>query len=395
MGRQKILFVLVFSLLVFQLLTPSLPPVWVSGKQVDQEGSQERFSSRVETYWVEAGAKGTGESENNPAGNLTYLLDTYNLTDKVVKVKPGTYDAHNERFPLTLNHKGVTIEATSSPSDTIIYGPGLVEEDYPLIKMVAGGITIRGFTIGNYAIALLVISSGNMIQGNYITNNRDGIHLRGSKNVVRDNTITDNEIGVAVGGSNQLVTENNITANRMFGVSLDSCSNTTVKSNTITNNGLGIIAPGCANSKIVGNAITENGGYGVWVTAASSNNLIEGNMISGNSLGIFITCTGNTLVKNNSITNNRGYGILLEDTSHNTIEGNIITNNGKKAIKISLNVDDTTIRNNIIRDNGLTGNPFILLQRWSPQALATIGIGIAAIALTVLYFYKRKREVQT
>lgn len=159
-----------------------------------------------ETYWVEAGANGEGTSENSPAGNITYILDTYNLTNSIVKVKPGTYNAQIERFPLTLNDTSVTLEATGSPSDTIIYGPGGVEEDYPLIKVAADEITIRRFTIKNYGMAILVTSSRNTIQGSLITNNKWGICLEGSSNIVKGNTIKSNNIGVSIDHSmNNLV----------------------------------------------------------------------------------------------------------------------------------------------------------------------------------------------
>ena len=382
----------------------SLPLASVSGKQVDQEENhpegcelwqitwretkQESFSSTAETYWVEAGANGEGTSENSPAGNITYILDTYNLTNSIVKVKPGTYNAQIERFPLTLNDTSVTLEATGSPSDTIIYGPGGIEEDYPLIKVAADEITIRRFTIKNYGTAILVTSSRNTIQGNYIANNKEGIGLVGSGNTVGDNTITNNtEIGVGIEGSSNMIIGNTITENNN-GVSIGG-SNNTVKGNTITNNKEGVSVGGSKNM-IIGNTITENVRKGVDITG--SNHIVKGNTIKSNNIGVSIDHSMNNLVKDNNISNNWGYGIFLEDTSNNTIEGNIITNNRKKGIKLSLNVDNTTIRNNTIRHNGVMGNIFNLLEGFPTLALATVGVGIAFFAAFIaFYLFKKKR----
>lgn len=83
---------------------------------------------------------------------------------------------------------------------------------------------------------------------------------------------------------------------------------------------------------------------------------------------------------------------MLEDTSNNTIEGNIITNNRKKGIKLSLNVDNTTIRNNTIRHNGVMGNTFILLEGLPKLALATVSVGIAFLTAFIAFCFFRKKR---
>jgi parallel beta-helix repeat protein len=381
--HQKIFLITILSLLILQFSTPSFSLVSVLGKQADQE----RFSSVVRVYWVEAGANGEGTSESSPAGNITYILDTYNLTNSVVRVKPGIYNAQIERFPLTLNYDGVTLEATGSPSDTIIYGPSGIEEDYSLVKVTAEEITVRGFTIKNYGMAILVESSRNTIEGNYIANNKMGIDLAGSNNIVKDNTIKNNtEIGMGIGGSSNVITKNTITANN-YGVSI-SGSNNTVKGNTITNNKWFGVDIGGSSNMIIGNTITENEGIGI--TAHGSDNTVRDNIINSNSIGISISYSMNNLIKDNNVSNNRGYGILLEDTSNNTIEGNTITNNSKEGIKLSLNVDDTTIRNNTIRHNGVGDSIFILFE-----GLPTLALGVGVAFLTVFiafHFFKKRRE---
>lgn len=392
MRDLNIFLIAVLSLLIVQLFTIYFPLGLVSGRQTGQES----FSSTIKTYWVEVGARGDGRSEDFPAGNITYILDTYVLTDSTVKVKPGIYNAQIETFPLTLDDRGVTIEATGNPSDTIIYGPGWIEEDYPLIELAADETTIRGFTIGNWGVAVSVTSSMNTIQGNHITNNKWGIRLKDtlhstcSSNMIRDNTVTNNtDVGINIEGSNNMITKNNITANGI-GVNAGGWNNT-VKGNTITNNGDGITVVGM-NNMIIGNII-ENAWYGVHITAGSSDNLIEDNTINSNHIGVCIDHSTDNLVKENNVSNNRGYGILLEDTSYNTIEGNIISNNGKNGIKLSLNVDNTTIRNNVIRHNGVGGDIFILFRGLPTLNLATVSVGIAFLtAFVAFHFFKSKRE---
>jgi parallel beta-helix repeat protein len=308
-------------------------------------------------FWVEAGASGDGRSEDSPAGNITYVLEAYDLTDSIVRVKPGVYNAQIERFPIILNDRGLTLEAVSDdPSDTIIHGPGIKEdeiEENVVIKVVADKITIKGFTIKEGNRGIFVVSPYNIIYGNIITNNRNGISIwewfipgrvwwRGSNNTVKDNIITRNGVGVII----QVSSEN----------------------------------------RIVENIIVRNG-YGVKLFDGE-NNVVKGNLIGNNSIGVSLESfdRGNLIAYNN-ISYNRRYGVFVsESASDNTIEGNIIAYNGKKNIWISPWPwgAENIIKNNIIKDQD-----FIRKELLSPTLIASI-ITLSLAISVGFYLLKRK-----
>jgi parallel beta-helix repeat protein len=388
----------VLFLYVFQLLTFSLLFVLALTGQGVQTGM---------VFWVEAGASGNGRSEDDPAGNITYLLEAYDLANSIVKVKPGVYDAQIERFPLVLDDEGLVLEAVGDdPSDTIIRGPGIKGikegeiEKSVVIKVVADKTTIKGFTIKEGNIGIFIISPYNVIYGNIIVNNWRGIGIveswfipdergpvwwRGSNNTIRGNLIINNtDRGIGIASDNNLIIENNVTANKLAGISIGDGYNNTVGGNVITRNGIGVWLSG-GNNRVVENTIVMNG-YGVELLD-SENNVVEGNVIENNSVGVSLEHfdTGNLIV-NNSISYNKRYGVFVaEEAYNNTIEENVIAYNGEKNIWISLwEVPDNTIRNNIIKDHGLIGK-----ESLSPTLIASV-ITISLALPIGFYLLKRK-----
>jgi len=171
---------------------------------VMKKGQNSSYFSATKVYWVEAGAKGDGTSEDNPAGNITYILRTYNLTNAIINVLPGVYDKNIEEFPLILNYSNLTLRATEGPSKTIIKGfipEVFIPEEWATIKVRSPNITIEGFTIcdGWQAILVETISDRTIIRGNVLKNNTYAVLICSSHNVVTDNKFIDNDVGVFVG----------------------------------------------------------------------------------------------------------------------------------------------------------------------------------------------------
>jgi len=77
---------------------------------------------------------------------------------------------------------------------------------------------------------------------------------------------------------------------------------------------------------------------------------LTNNTIDGYMYGIGLS-SHSAIIENNTIVNNT-YGIYLTSAGHNTIDGNIISNNEWHGIHIYWGSDGNTIKNNTLRDNG-------------------------------------------
>lgn len=328
-----------------------------------KEKSQAISFQACQIYWVAAGKKGDGTSESNPAGNITYVLHSYNLTDDIVKVKPGRYNDAIEKFPLNVtDYNSITLESTDGSSKTTIRGKG----DTHGFVVRADGITIKGFTIkqcggendgrGNEERTQVDDSNNNRITDNTIINNYgEGITLDASNNNrIINNTITNYDNGIRLDdASNNTITSNTITNNSWAGISLWSSSNTSIQRNIISNNHNGIWVGYSSNNTIANNTIIDNLEGGIPLDS-SSNTEIMGNLITTNGDGITLNPSSNTnTITNNTITNNEDDGIYLWTSNNTRITDNTITNN-TWGVYVYFS-GNSTVRANTIMNNHWDG----------------------------------------
>lgn len=186
---------------------------------------QASFHSSKE-YWVERGEHGNGTSEGSPAGNITYVLTTYNLTNCNVGVKPGIYDASIEQFPLTLKDSNTSF--FSLHHAVVIKGRG----DGTGWNVTADRTSIFGFTITNFACGISIrdchLPMGGshtmeqetrgynpLLVSNVLKSNKYGLRLENtSENKFGFNNFTHNEWGLWIQNSQEnLIAANNFMEN--------------------------------------------------------------------------------------------------------------------------------------------------------------------------------------
>ncbi|MBD3194240.1 MAG: hypothetical protein GF317_04240, partial [Candidatus Lokiarchaeota archaeon] len=161
-------------------------------------------------YWVKEGAKGDGTSESSPAGNITYILSNYDISDKVIKVKEGLYDKTVENFELIIDKENVTIKADGSQNNTIIKADG----EYGF-RVQNNSITIVGFTFQNCSTAIYINGglsnqlSNISIRSNKFINNTVGIAtLYAESCIIKGNEIlnsTSNGSGISMSRSKDII----------------------------------------------------------------------------------------------------------------------------------------------------------------------------------------------
>lgn len=207
---------------------------------------------------------------------------------------------------------------------------------------------------GRHGIIFSRGCEGNWIHNNEVYGNAlHGIMLdRGSNNNrITDNLVYNNRDGIAIFQSSNNLIENNILRDNERGVRI----NATYDNEDIFD-GISI------NNTVLGNTIENNAQYGVYLYERGDQNIIVGNKIAGTGISASATdnendndsydglATGNTVL-GNTIANNEQYGVhLYERGDQNTITGNSITGTGTSAIYVRSGAN--TIENNIIRDNG-------------------------------------------
>ena len=341
------------------------------------------------TFRTEGGAIVTfGGSENVIKGNFIGINKTgaqafapsligilLNGSDKTTIGGPSSADRN---IIAGYNHYNIGV---SGSTNTVIEG-NYIGCDITGSKAFEGG----GHGIFIQALPFAGPTSTNTrIQDNLVSGNLDGIFI-GRPGIlsfpVSQTTVEGNIIGTDVTGSKML-------GNTRNGINVDFAIDTEIRDNLVSSNQCnGIrVAEGTQDTFITGNLIGTNAsGLGVLgnqkdgihvgvIQGEVSNTFIGGfsdserNVISGNKgNGINVrSFANNTQIRNNfigssvtgdefarpneKIFGNCKKGILLQCTSNNIIEDNLIENNKDDGIKLDCNANQNVIQGNVIHDN--------------------------------------------
>ena len=174
-------------------------------------------------------------------------------------------------------------------------------------------------------------SDGFIIDGENIILNCNGHRIRGSGS----------GIGITLNGTSGVRVVNCNITNFAVGIALLSSNNNLVLDNSISGNSFsGIILEYSSDGNLLqGNTVEGNGspfsGYGLRISGSSHNTLNE-NTFSGSQIGIEL----------------RGFGPATRLTQNNTIEDNVIIDNGDHGIRL---IGPRTIHN-LVKDNDISGN---------------------------------------
>jgi parallel beta-helix repeat protein len=167
-----------------------------------------------------------------------------------------------------------------------------------------------------------------------------------SGNIIFELDKVQNSVGVEFSTNSCYNTiSGNIISNYVWGIRFDwytGCDGNIISGNHISNSTSGIELTGCNDNKILNNIIEYNRCQGIRLTDAL-NTMISGNVIQFNGKGYEFDC-GIDLLS------------LSKDCSHNTISGNIISNNNPTGIEVIYAFDNVITGNNFIDNYGPTGN---------------------------------------
>jgi parallel beta-helix repeat protein len=307
--------------------------------------------------------------------------------DKIL-VCPGTYGES-----VLVNKNDLRIEAQGKPGDVILQGTPAQLFGFHLLNtsgVVLQGFTIQGFNRGNIRIDA---GSGNTVRNNITARAvvNDGIQVvNSSANVIEHNTSFENgEDGIFVGvvpdmvgepAFDNIIRHNQTHHNRQIGINLFQAGRgNTVFGNTAYQNRVRGISTFQTNEHVIeNNYVFENGlapvpgvlGVGVGIAVVNSTGVtVKSNRSERNGAnGIGLNGTTNSVATNNRSESNRSAGINLNNAAvANLVEKNQVFGNGDDGIRLQgvqpagdpppapLVVANNTVQLNLIRQNGRDG----------------------------------------
>ena len=206
-------------------------------------------------------------------------------------------------------------------------------------------------------IILAFTSNSTIARNSVAANDKYGIHLWQSfNNTVSENDVSGNAgIGIYLNASSaeNVMSNNNVTANQGSGITLDSSSNNSVSGNRIERNaGSGFEVLSSSFSIIDGNDVNENAVSGLTLSQSSNNDLSNNNLTSNGADGILIEWSDNNNITANTATNN-SHGIRLSYSYENTLTENRVSESNESGIYLCHSNDNNLTGNNATGNEGL------------------------------------------
>jgi nitrous oxidase accessory protein len=301
---------------------------------------------------------GVKSAKSSPA--TIVVPDDYSTIHEAVNnaVDGDTVFVKNGIYPVDENSTIVISKTLSligeDPANTVILGASSTYyENGFAIRLAAPNITVSGFTITNFRVAIAIVNynaepypSGCRIINNDIVNNSEGIRPQRNNLLISGNNITKNNGGITgYNTENVVITRNNISENE-YGVNIGMCRNITVSENQISDNTGGLNLYYYGPHLVYGNNITNNS-WGIRFAEGCGNATVYGNNITQNDVGVALLIFPNA-------------GDVVVSGIGNTVFDNLFVNNTKQVSQEESNYnypDTTSMGTDIISwNNSATGN---------------------------------------
>ncbi len=256
-----------------------------------------------------------------------------------------------------VNNSTVLCSGTYNMDDSESNGAILVNSSNLILN--CNGSTITGNS-GSKGIGIFADNKTNVtISGCKISTYKYGMYFNDSSNISLLNNTLNTSFFSSGSGINFKLSQNNTLINNtiksgyIYGLSLQSCSETLVIDNIVQSQILhGIDFYLSPNNTLKNNTI-HSCPIGIQFWPNSSNNLLFNNSIFSNDKGLQIKFSSNNSLVNNTFKSN-GHSIRLLKSSNNTIKNNKINSN-VLGILLKLHSDDNNITNNFICSNTKDG----------------------------------------
>ena len=223
--------------------------------------------------------------------------------------------------------------------DTIIDAGG----EGQVVRIDASGVNLSGVTCRN----------GGEQLGHHV----GGISINSSLSFIKIYNVNVSHnlgagIGISYGAHDIEIYENEISFNSRPGIGAALTNSINIHNNSIYENDCGIWFYYSSNNIISNNTVSHNHHSGLWSEYTTVNNtIIDNEFIYNENYGLCIANwlyegMGNNYIAGNNCTSNELNGIRLENSRGNTLENNMIVNNGKYGIYLFSSSNNNLIYNN-------------------------------------------------
>lgn len=259
----------------------------------------------------------------------------------------------------TLTLLGVALVVAALPSTAVASGPGCgdtITRDTTLHRDLTN-CPGDGLVIGADGVTLDL--NGHTIDGDGTGDDDQGVAVRDAHSglTVRDGTVREFGIGIdAAGGADHRLRNVRAVRNTGFGAILEGVTRAQVTRSTFRDNGVCALVLGEARDALVArNTATGSGGY-AFVFFATNDSAIHDNDFDGNDHGMLLDGSSRNAVERNVITHSGGSAIDLGNHAvGNRVEYNRAADNGDGIIVVDS--QETIIRHNLVTGTGFSGLP--------------------------------------
>jgi len=326
--------------------------ITISANDVVLDGNSKKLDGNLSsTYGI--------YSENNVNITIKNFKDITNFSDTgiyLLEVNNSVITNNSINFVgISSNDAGIYLQ--SSFRNFISNNTLMKNKGYGIYLDTDSNNTIKNNTLSfNYVDGIyLQDSSNNTLEKNNLANNeRYGIYLSSSlNNTVKNNTLIENEFGFYLESSNfNIILENNVSSNYDYGIEVYGGSNNTFMNNSLADNrNYGIYLSNTLNNSIQGNNFIENTYHGIYLTN-SDLNIIKKNNLTLNSAEINLYSGSDYNYILNNYLNQVSEGIILDFSSDNTLQDNLIYSEGyNEGISLYSSSDNNQIINNSINNS--------------------------------------------
>ena len=268
--------------------------------------------------------------------SIQQAIDNANSGD-TISVRSGTYYEHlivDESLSI------IGEEESSTKIDGDGYGG--------VVTIVAGNVTMKGFTIQDGEEGVALVSNNNNLTDNVLTSNSVGVLLdtHSEGNTLFGNRILFSSTSGIYGdrcGQNAIV-NNNISFSSWHGIFLYGSEPCVLNGNSIFSSREGMFIRYSSNNTVTGNFVSDND-IGIYIysdedpirpSGLSKHNLVRNNTVQNNSLGMTVKHLGTTAeFARNEICENlidcNNFGLNISGSDGNLIYNNNFINNSKQA----------------------------------------------------------------
>lgn len=291
-------------------------------------------------------------------GNAT-ILKNLSTTTNLINVTASNFHIANMSLKGTTQQDCINI--SDAGSNVVVESVAFSGADNGIYTNGGAGQFI-GNQFMNNNIGMVIAGNNCIVDGNNFINNGHGIDIENSNNIISNNNITNGTFGIycELGCFSVNIVGNNIAGASSYSIRLEGLNESIIGNNVCQNSEIGIFLLTCNDCAITGNTCLNSANHGVQLNN-STGNTISGNICknnrseTSNNNGIYLFLSSNNTITGNTCSSNN-YGIDIYNASNNNVITGNTCNNNNTGIFLSVANNNAVSGNTCIRGTGTSSD---------------------------------------